>query len=75
MFEISGNTIFEHGGCFFLMLGLRSAVTEISRNTIFVEPQSLIKAYRWISDEADLQLLCRASSRGGSKMGTGNLGQ
>ena len=28
-----------------------------------------------ISDEADLQLLCRASSRGGSKMGTGNLGQ
>ena len=38
-FEISGNTIFEHGGCFFLMLGLRSAVTEISGNTIFVEPQ------------------------------------
>ena len=37
--EISGNTIFEHGGCFFLMLGLRSAVTEISGNTIFVEPQ------------------------------------
>ena len=24
--EISGNTIFEHGGCFFFMLGLRSAV-------------------------------------------------
>ena len=23
--EISKNTIFEHGGCFFLMLGLRSA--------------------------------------------------
>ena len=22
--EISGNTVFEHGGCFFLMLGLRS---------------------------------------------------
>ena len=39
VFEISGNTIFEHGGCFFLMLGLRSAVTEISGNTIFVEPQ------------------------------------
>ena len=37
--EISGNTIFEHGGCFFLMLGLRSAATEISGNTIFVEPQ------------------------------------
>ena len=37
--EISGNTIFEHGGCFFLMLGLRSAVTEISGNTIFAEPQ------------------------------------
>ena len=37
--EISGNTIFEHGGCFVLMLGLRSAVTEISGNTIFVEPQ------------------------------------
>ena len=35
VFEISGNTIFEHGGCFFLMLGLRSAVTEISGNTIF----------------------------------------
>ena len=37
--EISGNTIFEHGGCFFLMLGLRSAVTEIGGNNIFVEPQ------------------------------------
>ena len=34
--EISGNTIFEHGGCFFFMLGLRSAVCEISGNTIFV---------------------------------------
>ena len=38
--EISGNTIFEHGGCFFLMLGLRSAVSEISGNTFFVEPQA-----------------------------------
>ena len=28
--EISGNTIFEHGGCLLLMLGLRSAVSEIS---------------------------------------------
>ena len=33
--EISGNTIFEHGGCFFFMLGLKSAVFEISGNTIF----------------------------------------
>ena len=35
MSEVSENTIFEHGGCFFLMLGLRSAVSEISENTIF----------------------------------------
>ena len=35
MSEISENTIFEHGGCFFFMLGLRSAVSEISENTIF----------------------------------------
>ena len=32
--KISKNTIFEHGGCFFFMLGLRSAVCD-SRNTIF----------------------------------------
>ena len=35
MSEISKNTIFDHCGCFFLMLGLRSAVSEISENTIF----------------------------------------
>ena len=47
-------------------------MSEISGTTFLWSLKSLITACRWISD---LQLLCRASSRGGSKMGTGNLGQ
>ena len=59
MSEISGNTIFEHGGCFSLMLGLRSAVSEISGNTIFEHGGCFfLNAWSEISDEADLQLLC-----------------
>ena len=50
-------SIFEQGGCFFLMLGLRSAVTEISGNTIFVEPQVADQDLQ-VDLRRGLQLLC-----------------